>query len=159
MGRTKNNYKVYSFYHIFNRGHNKKFVFRDSSDNKFFIRNLYMYAKKYKIKIDSYCLMRNHYHLIVRTGLDPTNLSRMMQAFGTKVSKHINYKYKTVGAVFQGRYKKRLIRDLDDLISLRSYLRQNPVKEGFVANPEDYKWMRIEGQTSEVSDISKGNLG
>jgi hypothetical protein len=48
-----------------------------------------------------------------------------------------------VGAVFQGRYKKREIRDFEDLIMVRRYLQNNPVKKGFVERPGDYKWMKI----------------
>jgi len=48
-----------------------------------------------------------------------------------------------VGAVFQGRYKKREIRGFEDLITVRRYLRQNPVKKGFVEKHGDYKWMKI----------------
>lgn len=143
MGRPKNNYKPNTYYHIFNRGHNKRVVFRQRADNDFFIKNLYIYANKFGIKIDSYCIMRNHFHLIVKTGRNPENLSKMMQSFLTKFCRYINNKYKMVGAVFQGRYKKREVKDVDDLLTLRSYLRQNPVKEGFVSNPEDYKWMEI----------------
>jgi REP element-mobilizing transposase RayT len=152
MGRKKNNYKANTYYHIFNRGHNKKRVFRQQIDNVVFIKYLYKYSKRYNITVDSYCIMRNHYHLILKTGSKPKDLSRMMQAFLTKFSKYINNKYKMVGAVFQGRYKKREVKDFEDLIMLRRYLRQNPVKDGFVVNPDDYKWMRLGGHTSMVSD-------
>lgn len=147
MGRPRNNYKANTYYHIYNRGHNKKIIFRESVDNMFFIKNLYNYGKKYKIDIDSYCIMRNHFHIIIKTGSEPTDLSKMMQAFLTKVSRYFNCKYKMVGAVFQGRYQKRLINDESDLKSIRSYLERNPVKKGFVVNSDDYKWMRIGGQT------------
>jgi hypothetical protein len=50
-----------------------------------------------------------------------------------------------VGAVFQGRYKKREIRDFEDLITVRRYLRNNPVKKGYVEWPGDYRWMKIKG--------------
>jgi hypothetical protein len=52
-----------------------------------------------------------------------------------------------VGAVFQGRYKKREIKGIEDLVIVRRYLRQNPVIKGYVEKPGDYKWMRIGGQT------------
>jgi REP element-mobilizing transposase RayT len=87
--------------------------------------------------------MRTHFHLILKTGKDPEQLSRMMQAFMTKFCIYINKRYHMVGAVFQGRYKKREIRDFEDLIMVRRYLQNNPVKKGFVERPGDYKWMKI----------------
>jgi hypothetical protein len=51
------------------------------------------------------------------------------------------------GAVFQGRYKKREIIDFIDLVTVRRYLQQNPVKKRYVERPGDYKWMKIGGQT------------
>lgn len=71
----------------------------------------------------------------------------MMQAFMTKFCIYINKKYHMVGAVFQGRYKKREIKGIEDLVIVRRYLRQNPVIKGYVEKPGDYKWMRIGGQT------------
>jgi REP element-mobilizing transposase RayT len=147
MARKRNNYKPYTHYHIYNRGHNKKVVFRQDIDKATFINNLIYYAKKFNIKIDSYCLMRTHFHLILKTDKYPTQLSKMMQAFMTRFCIYINKKYHMVGAVFQGRYKKREVKSIEDLIILRNYLRQNPVKEGFVERFGDYKWMRIGGQT------------
>jgi hypothetical protein len=85
--------------------------------------------------------------LIIKTPKYPTQLSKMMQAFMTKFCIYINKKYHMVGAVFQGRYKKREIRDFEDIITVRRYLQQNPVKKRYVERPGDYKWMRIEGQS------------
>jgi REP element-mobilizing transposase RayT len=147
MARKLNNYKPNTYYHIFNRGHNKKVVFRQDRDKATFINNLFFYSKKFNIEVDSYCLMRTHFHLILKTGRYPKHLSGMMQAFMTKFCVYINKKYHMVGAVFQGRYKKREIKDFEDLLIVRTYLWQNPVKKEFVESPGDYKWMRIGGHT------------
>jgi putative transposase len=147
MARKRNNYKSNTYYHIYNRGHNKKVVFRQDRDKATFINHLFYYSKKYNIEVDSYCLMRTHFHLIIKTPKYPTQLSKMMQAFMTKFCIYINKKYHMVGAVFQGRYKKREIRDFEDIITVRRYLQQNPVKKRYVERPGDYKWMRIEGQS------------
>lgn len=147
MARKPNNYKPNTYYHIFNRGHNKKVVFKQDQDKATFISNLFLYSKKFNIKVDSYCLMRTHFHLILKTGRYPKQLSEMMQAFMTKFCIYINKKYHMIGAVFQGRYKKREIEDFEDLLIVRAYLWQNPVKKGFVEDPGDYKWMRIRGHT------------
>lgn len=145
VARKLNNYKPNTYYHILNRGHNKKVVFRQDKDKATFLNYLFFYSKEFNIEVDSYCLMRTHFHLILKTNEYPTQLSRMMQVFMTKFCIYINKKYHMVGAVFQGRYKKREIRDFGDLITVRRYLRDNPVKKGYVERPGDYKWMRIGG--------------
>lgn len=147
MARKRNNYKSNTYYHIFNRGHNKKIVFRQEKDKTVFIKYLNWYTSKYKITIDSYCIMRTHFHLILKTNKYPKQLSSMMQAFMTKFCIYTNKKYHMTGAVFQGRYKKREIIDFIDLVTVRRYLQQNPVKKRYVERPGDYKWMKIGGQT------------
>jgi REP element-mobilizing transposase RayT len=122
-------------------------VFRQDKDKATFLNYLFFYSKKFNIEVDSYCLMRTHFHLILKTDKYPTQLSRMMQAFMTKFCIYINKKYHMVGAVFQGRYKKREIRDFEDLIGVRRYLQNNPVKKKYVERPGDYKWMKIKGHT------------
>ena len=143
MARKPNNYKSHTYYHIFNRAHNKKVLFRQDRDKATFINYLFLYSKKFNIKVDSYCLMRTHFHLILKTNEYPKQLSRMMQAFMTKFCIYINKKYHMVGAVFQGRYQKREIKDSGDLTTVRRYLQNNPVKTGYVERPGDYRWMRI----------------
>jgi len=152
MARKPNNYKSNTHYHVFNRGHNKKVVFRQDRDKVTFLSYLAFYSKEFNIKVDSYCLMRTHFHLILKTGEDPTQLSRMMQAFMTKFCIYTNKKYHMVGAVFQGRYKKREIKGSEDLVTVRRYVRDNPVKKGYVERPGDYKWMRIGSDPAFYSD-------
>ena len=60
----------------------------------------------------------------------------------TKFTMYINRKHKRVGHVFQGRYKANLIKTEKDLIRVKDYIRNNPVREGWVEDPEDYRWMR-----------------
>jgi REP element-mobilizing transposase RayT len=143
MARKKRLYKKNSYYHVFNRGNNKNNIFFDTEDKKYFLKNFYSYSKRYNIKIVAHCLMRNHFHSILKTGDCPRDLSKFLQAFMTKFSMYINRTYKRVGHVFQGRYKAKLITSKGYLIQVKKYIRNNPVKEGWVEDPDDYRWMRV----------------
>jgi putative transposase len=71
MPRKKRNFKQHSYYHVYNRGNRKKPVFIDTQDKAIFIRYLEMYTKRFNIGLEGYCLMYNHYHLILKTKNDP----------------------------------------------------------------------------------------
>jgi putative transposase len=143
MPRKRRALQPYSYYHIYNRGNNRYKVFRQPEDKQVFLNMLFEYQKSYKIKIIAYCIMNNHFHLIIKTGVCPRELSLLMQAFMTKFCIYINRKYDRVGHVFQGRYNAKLVKSSLGLERLKKYLKQNPVKEGLVKDPEDYKWTRV----------------
>jgi REP element-mobilizing transposase RayT len=143
MPRKTRSYKPNAYYHVYNRGNNKKIVFRNEKDKSFFIGNLISYSKKYKITLESYCIMRNHYHIILKTGVRPEQLSRMMQAFSTQFAQYINRKYNLVGHVFQGRYQAKYLRRRNDLLRTKKYLKSNPVKASYTERAEDYRWLKI----------------
>lgn len=143
MARKKRLYKAHSYYHVFNRGNNKENIFFDKNDKIYFLDNFYSYAKRYRIGIDTHCLMRNHFHSILKTGVRPHDLSRFLHAFMTKFAMYINRKYKRVGHVFQGRYNAKLLKTEKDLLRVREYITNNPVKEGWVEDPDDYRWTRV----------------
>ena len=145
MARKKRRLKQNSYYHVYNRGNNKSLVFRSDKDKLFFIRNLLSYCKKYQIILEAYCLMRNHYHIILKTGVRPQDLSRMMHAFSTKFSLYINHKYDHVGHVFQGRYKTKELKTKNAVLRTKRYIKDNPVKASYVEKAEDYRWLRIYG--------------
>lgn len=143
MTRKKRDFKAKTFYHVFNRGNNKYKVFKNAEDKKVFLEYLHEYAKLHGIKVCAYCIMNNHYHLLLKTGVRPLSLSLMMQAFSTRFCIYINKKQKRVGHVFQGRYNAKEILTEEHLKTTVEYLRENPVKGRLVSDSEDYKWLRI----------------
>jgi putative transposase len=143
MTRSKRNFKKETYYHIYNRGNNKYKVFQDAKDKAVFLEYLYSYAKNYGIKIIAYCIMNNHYHVIVKTGVRPLNLSALMHAFTTKYCIYINKKYKRVGHVFQGRFNAKEISTEKHLKKVLEYLKENPIKAKLVKDSDDYKWLRV----------------
>ena len=114
-------------YHLYNRGNRKAEIFHDRGDYLYFLRQLREYLQEFPVLLIAYCLMPNHYHLIARQkGGD--GISKMMQAFGTSLSKTYNEKYRTVGSLFQGRFKDEHVGDAGYLIRLARYIHRNPVK-------------------------------
>jgi len=126
-------------YHLYNRGNRKAEIFHDRGDYLYFLRQLREYLQEFPVLLIAYCLMPNHYHLIARQkGGD--GISKMMQAFGTSLSKTYNEKYRTVGSLFQGRFKDEHVGDAGYLIRLARYIHRNPVKAQLCAVPEDWPY-------------------
>lgn len=131
-------------YHIYNRGNWKATVFIDKKDKEFFIRKLKFLAtwNECNVLVLGYCLMPNHYHLLVQQG-PKTSISSLMQRLCTSYGKHFNHKYSTVGHVFQGRFEDTVIETKGSYIRICNYLKNNPVKAKIVTNPDDFAWLYI----------------
>jgi len=126
-------------YHLYNRGNRKAEVFHDRQDYLHFLRQLREYLQKYPITLIAYCLMPNHYHLLVRQDGEGA-ISDMMQAFGTSLSKTYNKKYQTVGSLFQGKFRDEHVGDTGYLMYLARYFHRNPVKALLCRAPADWEF-------------------
>jgi putative transposase len=113
-------------YHITCRGIDRRTIFADDKDNEHFIYLLKEGADFFNVEIVSYCLMRNHYHLLLRT--PKANLSRFMQRLNTAYTRYFNHKYNRVGPLMQGRYKAILVGSDEYFLTLSRYIYLNPVK-------------------------------
>ena len=134
-------------YHVINRGNRRAQVFFSDSDYTLFLAKLAEYAELYEIKIYTYCLMPNHYHLFLKTR--HANLGKFMQSLNTSFTLCTNKKYGQSGHLFQGRYKAQLVETELYKNKLSRYIHLNPVKLKSLANGSaadlkkllrDYKW-------------------
>ncbi len=141
MSRPLRNLQPNSLYHVFNRGNNREPVLKSPKDKQFFLSLLFRYKRINNIQLLSYCIMDNHFHLIVKTGRNPNLLSRYMQQVSGSYAMEINKKYQRVGHIFQGRYNANLLPYKKDLLRAQAYLRQNPVREGLVKKAANYRWL------------------
>ena len=131
-----------SYYHIFNRGNHKKRIFHTNRDYEIFIRLLQKYLNTYKdISLFAYCLMPNHYHLLVKTGSNPQELIKLMQRFGTAYVLFFNKKYSQVGHLFQSRYSSKYLPYQRDVLRTYQYIKDNPIEAKLCSNSEDYRWL------------------
>jgi len=114
-------------YHIINRGNRRSNVFNDRYD---FLKMLELFkiaSDKYEIDIYSYCLMNNHYHLVLYAKHGAL-LSACMQWLGTSYVRYYNKKYKVSGHLWQGRYKSFIVQKEEYLLTLMKYVETNPLR-------------------------------
>jgi putative transposase len=138
MGRPWREEYHGGIYHVIARGNNKEYIFKESIDKGYFIKQLKQTTEGMNYRIFGYILMDNHYHILIQT-IDK-KLQEIMHQINNKYSKYFNAKYKRVGHVFQGRYKATLVQDERYLIWVLRYIHQNPVQAGICRTVNGYKW-------------------
>lgn len=138
-----------AWYHIMNRGRNRVQIFRSREDYTKFIELLKDASSLWKVRIAAYCLMSNHYHLLVQT--PEANLSRFMRHINGLYTQYFNRTHKSDGQLFRGRYKSIIIDGDSYLLELVRYIHRNPLNAALVKRLEDYSW------SSHRAYISKGN--
>lgn len=159
----KNAIKTYiedSFYHIYNRGVNKRTIFIDGMDYSVFLSYLKTYLlpkdkeklfsiianpnstskeKEHasqllllnnfhkRIKLIAYCLMPNHFHLLIKQA-EKNDLEYFMRSLMTRYTKYFNHKHGRIGPLFQGDYKAVMVTTDPQLLHLTRYIHLNPLK-------------------------------
>ena len=126
-------------YHIINRGHARETVFHDDDDRAHFLKLLRRYRDRYGLRIYHYCLMGNHFHLLLQLP-DARHLSRCMAGLLVAYWHHYRRRYALVGHLFQGRFKSPAIEAEAYLLSCGRYIERNPLEVGMAAEPWHYPW-------------------
>jgi putative transposase len=138
MGRPSRISYLGAFYHITSRGNEQKAVFKRIRDREKFLEYLESATERYHAVIHAYCLMDNHYHLLLET--PSGNLSKIMAHINGAYTNYFNTKRKRFGHLFQGRYKAILVEAGEYAKELSRYIHLNPVRAGLSELPEDYEW-------------------
>jgi len=125
-------------YHIINRGVEQRIIFKEAEDYEYFEELMCFYGKSFGITLHNYCLMSNHYHLLIE--ITNENLSNFMRQLNMNYSIYFNKKYKRVGHLWQGRFKSWYITDEAYLYTLMCYIEQNPLKAKMVKKLEEYPY-------------------
>ena len=126
------------YHHVYNRGVAKNPIFLDDFDKEKFLKILAEVARNYKLHIHSFCLMDNHYHLLVENLRE--NLSSALRQVNSSYAMYFNKRYERVGHLWQDRYKSWFIVDSNHLFILFRYIEQNPVKAGMTKKVGEYKY-------------------
>ena len=129
------------YYHIINRGVERRRVFTNEEDFRKFETLLCKYAKFYNITLHSYSLMSNHYHLLIEINND--NLSKFMRQVNMNYAIYFNKNRKRSGHLWQGRFKSVYVTDEAYLYSLILYIEQNPIKARMVKKIQDYRFQSL----------------
>lgn len=147
MSIRKISFASSEYYHIYNRGNSKQIIFRDKKDYERFIKLLFISngEENFKIQfvrknniydtergktlvgIGAYCLMPNHFHLII-TQTENGSISKFMQKLTTAYSMYYNKKYHRTGTLFEGKFKSEHANKDQYLKYLFSYIHLNPIK-------------------------------
>ena len=127
-----------AFYHVTSRGNERKDVFKDRRDRVKFLEYFDSATQRYDAVIHAFCLMSNHYHLLIET--PSGNLPQIMQHINGAYTTYFNVKHNRSGHLFQGRYKAILV-EIDAYANeLSRYIHLNPVRAEMVKTPEEYAW-------------------
>lgn len=125
-------------YHVTARGDRKEAVYLDEEDRRAFLQVLGEVCGRFDWSVYAYCLMTNHYHLLLETAR--ANLSRGMRQLNGVYTQQFNRRHERVGHIFQGRYKALLVQKESYLLELSRYLVLNPVRIGAVKDPGEWRW-------------------
>ena len=130
--------EIPGYYHIVNRGVDRMNIFRHRDDYEYFEELMCLSLKNYGITLHNYCLMSNHYHLLIE--ITQANLSKFMRQLNMNYAIYFNKKYKRTGHLWQGRFKSWYVTDEAYLYTLMCYIEQNPLKAGMVEKLEEYPY-------------------
>lgn len=160
----KNSVKEYeegAYYHIYNRGVEKRIIFLDEQDYGVFLSYLKLYLSpphpndlqgsslqtkprilnhSHKVTLHAYCLMPNHFHVLLKQQ-EVDSMNHFMRSLLTKYSMYFNAKYDRVGRLFQGIYKAVKVASEEQLLYLTKYIHLNPT--GLTDNPATYPYSSL----------------
>jgi putative transposase len=125
-------------YHVTSRGNARQRIFDDAWDRESFLNVLSRVVKRWKWRCHAYCLMDNHYHLLIET--PDGGLSAGMRQLNGIYTQRVNRRHGRVGHLFQGRFKAILVDRESYLLELCRYVVLNPVRAGQVRSPAAYPW-------------------
>ncbi|NQU99108.1 MAG: transposase [Parcubacteria group bacterium] len=139
-------------YHVLNRANARSKIFHDSIDYDYFIATVLKYSKEKEISIYHYCIMPNHYHLLLEIK-EPEFLSSAIAGINKSYSVYYHKKFKTSGYLWQGRFKSKPIQKDRHILACGRYIERNPVVSGMVYNAEDYPYSSARYYVKGVSDV------
>jgi putative transposase len=129
---------VGAVYHLTSRGNARQRIFLNDADRELFLGTLAHVVSRYSWICHAYCLMANHYHLLIET--PKANLSIGMRQLNGIYTQSFNRRHRRVGHLFQGRFKAILVEKESYLLELCRYIVLNPVRVKGGSNPAAWKW-------------------
>lgn len=172
--RDYKNFAPGAIVHVYNRGNNREKIFHEQNDYKAFLfriglalgiepeilqresflsipySRIRIDADKNLFKIHAFCLMPNHFHLLIEQ-IGNVPISKFISKICTSYAMYINKKHQRIGHVFQDKFKAVLIEDSPQLMWTAAYIHMNPVKDGIVKHPSEYLWSSYNDYASNIN--------
>jgi putative transposase len=126
-------------YHVLNRGNARRTVFHKEGDFEAFVKLLRQAQERVDVRLLAYCLMPNHFHLMVWPRQDGELSDYMMWLLTAHVRRYHQH-YHSSGHVWQGRFRAFAIQEDDHLLTVLRYIERNPVRAGLVQRAENWRW-------------------
>jgi putative transposase len=138
MPRTARRELAGGIHHVTSRGNDKQDVFLDTVDREVFLRYVGKVVARFEWQCLTYCLMRNHYHLLVRT--PEQTLGAGMHQLNGRYAQHFNRRHGRSGHLWTERYHSVLLEHEAHLPQAIGYIALNPVRAGLCPRPEEWRW-------------------
>ncbi len=136
-------------YHVWARGVRKMEIYLDDPDREQFLTLLGEAFVSHEVDCHAYCLMSNHYHLVITT--NKANLSHAIKQVDSPYAQWWNDRHSRSGHVFQGRFGAQVIQDEQYLLTACRYIVLNPIRAGLVTSPEQWRWSSYRATAGLVS--------
>jgi putative transposase len=130
-------------YHVTARGNRRQPIFHDESDRQLFLALFKRVAERRAWHTLAYCLMTNHFHLVIETPV--ANLSLGMHRLNFTYAQYFNARHSVDGHLFDGRFHSVLVESESQLLELLRYVAFNPVRAGLCARPSEWRWSSFHG--------------
>lgn len=137
-------------YHVTSRGNSREAIYLEDGDKELFLGVLVDVRNRFNWRVHAYCLMGNHYHLLIET--QDGNLSKGMRQLNGVYSQSFNRIHGRVGHVFQGRYKAIMVQKEAYLLELARYIVLNPVRARMVRSAKDWSWSSYRATAGQSND-------
>jgi putative transposase len=138
MGRKSRIWLPGGFYHIVCRGNRRDALFLSDLDYVSFYKILESVYEKIKFELPAYCLMTNHFHLLIRTWEDP--IAKVMALLNKRYANYFNTRYRLSGHVFEKRYYAQLLEEDRGVLEVSKYIHRNPLEAKMVKRMDLYPW-------------------
>lgn len=135
-----------AWYHVMNRGRRGERIFHNKHDYQAFVELLQESTELWNVRVAAYCLMTNHYHILMQT--PDGNIARSMRHVNGVYTQRFNRRHLCDGQLFRGRYKSIVVSGDSYLLQLVRYIHRNPVRAGVARKPEEYPWSSHRGYLS-----------